>query len=142
MTNQEFLLNWLKMIWLDNDFIAAERAFSKETSTAHIAGELALRANDYETMVCAICENFRPERIELSNVVEEGTRISAQMTLSGHRLDTEAEIALNVHIFREIVEGKFVRSASFPDYIGFYTALGQLPPDIMSTLMMGGQLHE
>lgn len=142
MTNEEFLLDWLAKVWIDQDFRAAEAAFSEQTETAHIAGELKLKPNDYETMVCSICSNFRPDRISLSNVVENGADISALLTITGHRLDTEEEIALNVSIYRKIVDRKFVASFSIPDYIGFYTAMGQLPADMMSTLMMGGQLHE
>lgn len=142
MTNEDFLLDWLQKIWIDNDFKAAEAAFTAETETSHIAGELKLKPNDYETMVNAICENFRPNKITLSNVVENGTKIAALITVSGHRIDTEAVASLNVHVYREIVDSKFVNSASIPDYIGFYTGMGQLPTDMMSTLMMGGSLHE
>ncbi len=142
MKNEDLLRNWLIQVWIENDFRGAEKAFSPETQTAHIAGELKLRANDYETMVGAICANFRPESLELSNVIEQGNKISAQMTLKGRRLDSEAEASLNVYVYREIKNGKFVGSASYPDYIAFYTAMGQLPPDMVSTLMMGGSLHE
>ncbi len=142
MTNEDFLRDWLQKVWIDQDFKAAEAAFSPQTEMSPVAGDLKMQPNDYETMVSAICRNFRPHRFTLDHVISKGSEISGLFTVYGRRLDTDAEATLTVHLYRKIENGKFVRSASSPDYIGLFKSLGQLPEDTMQTLMMGGRLYE
>ena len=142
MTNEDFLRQWLQLVWIDHDFKAGEAAFSATTADASVAGELKMQANDYETMVNSLCYNFKPCHFTLNHVLSIGPEISAVLTVHGTRTDTQAKARLNVFIYRKIEAGKFTDSFSSADYIGFFRSMGQLPEDTIPSLLMGGALVE
>ncbi len=142
MTNEEFLISWVEKIWVEKDFKAAEALIAPGTETLQLGGEMNLKANDYETMVTAMSHNFKAEKVVLSEVVTDGPRISGYIGVQGRRIDDGGPITLEVHVYREIKDGKVVASRSTCDYLTFFAATGQIPSDAIATLMMGGSLVE
>lgn len=142
MSNEEFLRDWLNSVWLEKDFAKAAKAFGDGTCTSHVAGETPLEKGDYETMVEAMCANFDVTHLKLSHIMEVGDEISALLEICGKGRNTPKDICCSVYLYRRIQNGKFVEAHSNPDYLSFYAALGQLPSDVMLSLMMGAKLQE
>jgi len=139
VSNEEFLRNWLYQVWVEQDFSATAGVFdpAADTPDALLAGQFRMTASDYETMVMAMCLNFEPRDVVLTNVLQVDDDISAQVSILGVRRDTAAPVTMRVHIYRKIRDRKFVTSVATVDYLAFFRDVGQLPPDSMEMLMMG-----
>ncbi len=138
MTNAEFLKEWYHTKGVGQDFAAGAAAYTSGTSDAVVAGELTFSRSDYETLVQFMCRDFKPTEIELAHVISVGSEISAVVYIKGRRLSDESAASLTVHVYRKIEDGRYVAAHSSPDHMAFYAQMGQLPDDLMASLMMGG----
>ena len=132
----ETLREWARRVWVERDTAAIEAMLVADTTAHGLGGQTLIGPAEFRQFHAALCGLLRDTELVIDHHIAAEGWLAALCTFKGTGKAGE-KVAITGTIHARIADGKILEAYNHFDFLGLFTQLGQLPPNVLGRCLSG-----
>lgn len=130
------LRTWARRVWVERDEAAIDAMLVPGTAAHGLGSQTLVGPAEFKQFHAALCGLLRDTELVVDHHIEADGWLAALCTFKGTAPDGRA-VAITGTIYGRIADGKILEAYNHFDFLGLFTQLGLLPPDVLVRCLAG-----
>ena len=132
----ETLRTWGQRVWVERDETAIDAMLAPDVAAHGLGGQTLIGPAAFKQFHAALCRLLRDTELVIDHHVEADGWLAALCIFKGTSHEGR-KVAITGTIYGRIADGKILEAYNHFDFLGLFTQLGQLPPDVLARCLAG-----
>ncbi|MGD9508802.1 MAG: ester cyclase [Geminicoccaceae bacterium] len=130
------LRDWARRVWVERDESAIASMLSPDTTAHGLGMQTLVGPAEFKPFHTAVCALLRDTELVVDHHIEAEGWLAALCTFKGTSHDGR-EVAITGTIYGRFADGKILEAYNHFDFVGLFTQLGLLPPEVLVRCLAG-----
>lgn len=130
------LREWARRVWVERDEAAIDGMLAADTTAHGLGMQTLLGPAEFKQFHAALCGLLRDSELVVDHHIEDEGWLAALCTFKGTSHDGR-KVTITGTIYGRFVGGKIREAYNHFDFLGLFTQLGLLPPDVLTRCLSG-----
>ncbi|MEO0752811.1 MAG: nuclear transport factor 2 family protein [Pseudomonadota bacterium] len=137
MTKKEFLEEWFKRVWIEEDEAAIAELLQPKSQLEGLREIPQVGPEEFTPFVKALLAQVKVKQVTIKRCLEDDSWISALLALTLECRTSGTTIHHTGQVMARIEDGKIVEGYNHFDFISLYEGLGLLPKTTLALCLQG-----